>query len=92
MRSGPCLCGDLYCGSCGDPSLEALDAAHDALSDMLVEQRASLSVYGVLIALVPILAQILEDEIIEAVREAGVADQQYIDYLKDKILELERTR
>lgn len=31
---GPCLCGDPYCWSCGDPALAMIDAFCDALENI----------------------------------------------------------
>lgn len=28
---GPCLCGDVYCPSCGNPGLAAIEAAADTM-------------------------------------------------------------
>lgn len=33
--TGPCLCGDPYCGSCGDPSLAQFEAMIDELTEEL---------------------------------------------------------
>lgn len=33
--TGPCLCGDPYCPSCGDPGLAEKEAAHEAFAERL---------------------------------------------------------
>ena len=40
---GPCLCGDPYCPSCGDPSLALWEDAIDKLSERL--EKAGLDEY-----------------------------------------------
>lgn len=31
MAKGPCLCGDPYCPSCGDPSLAVIESAIEGM-------------------------------------------------------------
>jgi hypothetical protein len=40
MSSGPCLCGDPYCVSCGDPSRAAFEDFFDQLHDVMVDYNA----------------------------------------------------
>lgn len=35
----PCLCGDPYCASCGDPQAAALEAASEFLAEILRENQ-----------------------------------------------------
>lgn len=41
MATGPCLCGDTYCPSCGDPSLAAYEEAIEDLCEKLFELKLS---------------------------------------------------
>ena len=37
--AGPCLCGDPYCGSCGDPGCADQEAAVENFMDTLLEDH-----------------------------------------------------
>lgn len=39
MSIGPCLCGDPYCPSCGNPSLAAWESAMEELDKELEEKK-----------------------------------------------------
>jgi hypothetical protein len=87
---GPCLCGDPYCGSCGDPSLVILEEAEIKLADTMNEHKATIEHYDMVIKLVPILIRVVDEVVNERVKESRVADQEYIDYLKARLIGLER--
>jgi hypothetical protein len=87
---GPCLCGDPYCGSCGDPSLAILEEAEIKLADTMNEHKATIEHYDMVIKLVPILIRVVDEVVNERVKESRVADQEYIDYLKARLIGLER--
>lgn len=66
MGIGPCLCGDTYCPSCGDPVLAAIEAAAEWLMEELELQKLSADEYKI-VAKVGI-------EAVKAAREAVAAD------------------
>lgn len=39
--SGPCLCGDPYCPSCGSPGQAKLEAAYEAATDAMINYKLS---------------------------------------------------
>jgi hypothetical protein len=86
---GPCLCGDPYCGSCGDPSLLAEEGAIDELIDVMRNNGATIDHYKVLIHLVPKLIAVINEVVNDVVQDRMAGDQQYIDYLKERIHSLE---
>lgn len=86
---GPCLCGDPYCGSCGNPEEAAF---HDAM-DVMIDKACSKinSTYEIRIFYLAGLAAVRAhrkavDEILKA--QLQRADEE-IGYLKMKIDELE---
>lgn len=42
---GPCLCGDPYCPSCGDPELGRIEAAEEAMMKALSDQKFTVEEY-----------------------------------------------
>ena len=48
---GPCLCGDPYCSSCGDPGLEKIEDAADKVASELCNNWNEMAIYGLLYAL-----------------------------------------
>ena len=42
MSIGPCLCGDVYCNSCGNPAAAAFDDALEAFIDLLINLEVTL--------------------------------------------------
>ena len=89
MVKGPCLCGDPYCGSCGDPSLLAEEVAIDKLMDTMSNSGATIDHYTILIAIAPVLIKAVNDAVDSVVRDRMAGDQQYISHLKDRIFELQ---
>ena len=89
MVKGPCLCGDPYCGSCGDPSLLAEEAAIDKLMDTMSNSGATIDHYIILIAIVPALIKAVNNVVDAVVLDRMAGDQEYISYLKDRIFELQ---
>jgi hypothetical protein len=88
MMVGPCLCGDLYCGSCGNPAHAALEEAEIALMDILNDNQATLGHYQILIAIIPTFIEAVNKAVGEAVQDFRTGDLEYISYLKDRIFEL----
>lgn len=88
----PCLCGDPYCGSCGDPSLAQFEAVEEKLMETLVELKASIFHYELLVAILPALVEAIDKIVNDQVRERMADDQMYISYLKDRVEELERAK
>ncbi len=89
MVKGPCLCGDPYCGSCGDPSLLAEEGAIDELIDTMRNNGATIDHYKVLIHLVPRLITVINEVVDDIVRDRMAGDQQYISHLEERLKEWE---
>ena len=85
---GPCLCGDPYCGSCGDPSAAILEEAENELCDLLAQQGASLVHYTILSEMIPTFIKAVNKAIDDEVRERMQAQEEYIEYLKGEIAKL----
>jgi len=86
---GPCLCGDPYCGSCGDPSLAALEESEQALYDKLHEIKADIDFYHLLTAISPALKDSFEKAVNDRVMAARSDDEMYISHLRDRVDVLE---
>jgi hypothetical protein len=86
---GPCLCGDPYCGSCGDPSLAVLEEAEEKLMDVLHVNQATIEHYEILIEVIPKFVEAVNNAIGEAVQDLRADDEEYISYLKGRIDTLE---
>ena len=85
----PCLCGDPYCGSCGNPEHAALEDAEQELCETMHQNSAGLHHYRILIKLIPELIKIVDEEIKQEVNERFTGHEQYVDYLKGRIADLE---
>ena len=51
MRNGPCLCGDPYCGSCGNPAAAEIEAAEEWAIEELAKAGLSAEEYRFVITL-----------------------------------------
>jgi len=80
--TGPCLCGDPYCGSCGNPALAELEALGEGLLDAMHANNASREHYEILIAVIPEFIKAVDIAISGVVRDVTADDRQYMDYLK----------
>lgn len=56
--TGPCMCGDPYCPSCGDPGAAAWEDAMDAFSEWAEKEGLDLSELETLKAFLPIVRQV----------------------------------
>lgn len=83
MSKGPCLCGDPYCPSCGDPSL----AVHEEAAEQLFEALKDAPIWYVhfLTAVTPVFLEAMEKAISDEVSERRFEDGQYIDHLEHKL-------
>ena len=75
---GPCLCGDPYCGSCGNPELALYEDAEIAIGEKLSELKAPLEFYTWLLESIPALLQMhssIEKRAIDVYR----ANQDHFD-------------
>ena len=86
--AGPCMCGDIYCASCGDPGLAEVEAAEEWLIDQLDEMKLSVQEYKI-VATVGLEAVRASREAVQHERNQialGEAESQdhmeAIDYLK----------
>lgn len=46
MSRGPCLCGDPYCPSCGDPYLAEIENAEEQMMKAFSDAKFSVEEYG----------------------------------------------
>ena len=89
MVKGPCLCGDPYCGSCGDPSLADMEAAVDKLMEVLHKLGVPLEFYTLLIKVAPVLYEALDKWVTSRMDELRADDERYYSHLRDKVAMLE---
>lgn len=86
--SGPCLCGDPYCPSCGDPSLAKLEGAIEKLCDKLYEMQIDeyeLQIFqDVGFKAIESFREVVKD----AISERTGNDDQYIAQLEEQVREL----
>ena len=85
MATGPCLCGDPYCPSCGDPSLGVLEDAEQRLYEALNELKVGPNFYDFVTELMPHLAKAFEAAVDREVKERRADDGLYIVHLESKI-------
>ena len=85
MPKGPCLCGDPYCPSCGDPSLGVLEDAEQRTTEALHEIELGPGFYDFLTALVPHLAKAFEEAVDREVQMRRADDALYISHLESKV-------
>lgn len=85
MTKGPCLCGDPYCPSCGDPSLAVLEEAAERLMEALHKADCSPEFYNFLTESAPFFYTQLEKWVQTKVAEIRADEGHYISYLEAKI-------
>ena len=85
MGKGPCLCGDLYCSSCGDPSRAAQEDALENLTNLLSDLHAPVAFINMLHSMLPDMLSKWQVAVDDEVRDKLADDQQYISYLKDEV-------
>ena len=85
MVTGPCLCGDPYCPSCGDPSLAAAEEAEQKLCEVLNKLQLGPNFYDFVTELIPHLAKAFESAVDREVKERRADDGLYIAHLESKI-------
>lgn len=85
---GPCLCGDPYCPSCGDPSLAEREAADDALFDKLEEIKAGPDFVLLLTKVIQPLNDAIDKMVEDRVNNARQGDAEYISLLEEDIRRL----
>lgn len=82
MAKGPCLCGDPYCGSCGDPGAVELEAASEGVMDAFGEAKFTVEEYA-LAGAVAIAAVEAHRKAAKVLLDEQRADhQQYIDHIR----------
>lgn len=86
----PCLCGDPYCGSCGNPSLAVLEEAEEQLMEELHKNGAMLEHYIILTKLVPYLVEAFNVAVDERVQDLIADEANYLTYLQERVEALER--
>jgi hypothetical protein len=80
---GPCLCGDPYCGSCGNPGLAALEDAADEINEE-VNKALSVGVRpDVILAVVKALREGVERDAAD-VEEARKVAEAEADFAKQE--------
>lgn len=72
---GPCLCGDPYCLSCGNPAAAEIEAAADDLLEKLAADGISADEYSI-VRDAGIAAVKLVREKLDAARKQWIADAQ----------------
>ena len=87
MSKGPCLCGDPYCPSCGDPSLAVYEEATEQLFEAL--RDAPLWFVHFLTAVSPALLESMEKATADEVAERRYEDGQYIEHLEHKLHQIQ---
>lgn len=94
--TGPCLCCDPYCASCGDPHLAKVEEAEQAMTEAFAKEGFDVEDYQ-LVTQIGIATVKTSREIIKQVVGERLADsEQYVDYptseihlLKEKLKEYE---
>jgi hypothetical protein len=71
VSAGPCLCGDPYCPSCGDPSLARWEDAIDSLVTLLeTELGVTEDEFAFLMEVIPVLVTEVRSVAKKAVEDA----------------------
>lgn len=88
--SGPCMCGDPYCGSCGSPGLAEHEAAEERALERFMEAHLGPGEYE--LAVTVGLAAVMEARKYAkaAVENERQNSSEYIEHLKEKAAEKEK--
>ena len=86
---GPCLCGDPYCSSCGDPSQAYLEECIEGLMDKVGEFIESPIEAGIIWKAGKVAVLKARELVDDAVAQVSHNHAMERDYLKDRIEELE---
>ena len=89
MTAGPCLCGDPYCSSCGNPAAAAMADAMDSLHECIDLCISSHDEILFLNELIPTLLDNYRSVRDDSIKEARDPDLQYIDELKTQVAQLQ---
>jgi len=87
---GPCLCGDPYCPSCGDPSAAEFEEWIERFTDKLIEAKIDIFEAKFIENSVFVLLKVYRDNIKDIIAEARQGDLEYIDHLKDRLVRIEK--
>lgn len=96
--SGPCLCGDPYCGRCGNPGLAEYEAAMDAVNEETEKAMQAGVRPDLIIAVVKALREGAEREKYEAEQSRlqneaeAKADKEAAEYFASYLPESEYDR
>lgn len=85
MSKGPCLCGDPYCGSCGNPEQAAYEDACTELGDRLIEMKLSKEELELFEKVGRAAVERLRPMLQEAYKDGKEESTEYIHYLEDKL-------
>jgi len=83
--TGPCLCGDPYCPSCGDPAAAALEEKIEQIMEQASELIQHPGEADVFFAAGKAAVEAARQYADEAVREQAHNDSLYIGYLREKL-------
>ncbi len=86
--SGPCLCGDPYCGSCGNPEQAAMDEKFEEFVDELYE---IIHTYEEMEFIKSVTSKLLEEfraQVANRINEIRVGDMMEIDCLQLEVKSL----
>lgn len=86
---GPCLCGDPYCPSCGNPSAAAWEDLHCDVTDLVIAKKPKLNSQNALDAIAATLDVLAEDADMAMVLEAWQARRKERNRLLDLIRYME---
>lgn len=87
MGIGPCLCGDPYCPSCGNPEQAAFEDAVEAMFEKIMEEKIIQDYQEIEIFYEAgkKAVELFRNHMEEKISEIRNTDGDYIQYLEEKI-------
>jgi hypothetical protein len=91
MSIGPCMCGDPYCSSCGDPSLAKMEEAIEALTERLINLKLDEDELWLFEKMGKAAVEAQRECMTNRISTAREDDGQYIEYLESQLAILKDT-